>query len=81
MVWNALIIASLHSALLMMKTENMVQGFGLSFGLFYVSRVMYNCLVHYTGAIPAEYFSLQKRPKYKEYIARTNMFFPGPQKG
>ena len=32
--------------------------------------------VHKTGAIPSEYFSLKKRPLYKEYIETTSQFFP-----
>lgn len=41
---------------------------------------MYTTLVHYTGAVPSEHFSVQKRPEYKEYQRQTNMFFPGPVK-
>ena len=40
---------------------------------------MYNCLVVYTGAIPSEHFSLQKRPGYAKYQQEVNMFFPGPR--
>jgi len=42
--------------------------------------MMYKTLVYTTGAIPSEYFSLQKRPDYKEYQKTTNRFFPGPNK-
>jgi steroid 5-alpha reductase family enzyme len=38
--------------------------------------MMYITLVHLTGAIPAEYYSVQKRTEYKEYQEKTNMFFP-----
>ena len=41
---------------------------------------MYQCLVNYTGARPAEYYSMQKRPAYKKYQETVNMFFPGPRK-
>jgi steroid 5-alpha reductase family enzyme len=41
---------------------------------------MYYTLVHYTGARPAEYYSVQKRPEYRAYQETTNMFFPGPVK-
>jgi steroid 5-alpha reductase family enzyme len=37
---------------------------------------MYNTLLYYTGAIPSEYYSVQKRPDYKEYQEQTAMFFP-----
>ena len=41
---------------------------------------MYTTLVYYTGAVPSEFYTLQKRPNYKEYQDQTNMFFPGPKK-
>ena len=43
-----------------------------------LSYVMYQCLVHYTGAAPAEYYSLKSRPGYRSYQQRVNMFIPGP---
>jgi steroid 5-alpha reductase family enzyme len=39
---------------------------------------MYTTLVHYTGARPAEHYSVQKRPQYRAYQQVTNRFFPGP---
>lgn len=45
-------------------------------GLPYLSWVMYDFLVYQTGAEPAEYFSVQKRPYYKTYQKTTNQFFP-----
>jgi steroid 5-alpha reductase family enzyme len=41
---------------------------------------MYITLVYATGAIPSEYYSVQKRPGYKEYQKQTNLFFPGVKK-
>jgi steroid 5-alpha reductase family enzyme len=52
----------------------------LGLGLLSVSRFMYTTLVRYTGAVPAEFYSVQKRPEYKTYQETTNMFFPGPTK-
>ena len=54
--------------------------FGTLAWTFIASRMMYKTLVYTTGAIPSEYFSLQKRPDYKEYQKTTNRFFPGPNK-
>ena len=34
----------------------------MTVGLLFVVFAMYQCLVHYTGAKPAEHYSLQKRP-------------------
>ena len=49
----------------------------LTVGLCFVSRLMYVTLVHHTGAKPAEFYSLQKRPEYAVYQQETNIFFPG----
>ena len=35
---------------------------GLSGGLIFVVHAMYQCLVNYTGAVPAEFYSIKKRP-------------------
>ena len=51
-------------------------GWLFTLGLLQISRSMYICLTVWTGAVPAEYFSVKKRPAYKEYQATTNMFFP-----
>ena len=42
--------------------------------------MMYQCLVNYTGAKPAEYYTVQKRPDYANYQKMVNMFVPGPRK-
>ena len=47
-------------------------------GAVSISYVMYQCLVNYTGARPAEYYSSKSRPGYASYQARVNMFIPGP---
>jgi steroid 5-alpha reductase family enzyme len=39
--------------------------------------MMYLTLVYLTGAVPAEYFSVSKRPEYRAYQQSTNRFFPG----
>ena len=45
-----------------------------------VSYAMYTCLVTYTGAVPAEHYSREKREGYADYQTRVNMFFPGPSR-
>jgi steroid 5-alpha reductase family enzyme len=30
--------------------------------------------------VPAEYYSVQKRPGYRAYQETTNIFFPGPSR-
>jgi steroid 5-alpha reductase family enzyme len=76
-IWNALIIISIPSWFAMQSSESLIIWVLLGFGLLFVSLMMYNTLVYLTGAIPSEYYSLQKRPNYKSYTERVNMFFPG----
>ena len=80
MVWNGLIIASVPSWFALYGSESLVIWLLLGYGLVYASRMMYTTLVYYTGAVPAEYYSVQRRPDYKAYQATTNRFFPGPKK-
>ena len=80
MVWNGLIVAALPSWWALSGEMNILLWALLGFALVNVSRVMYTTLVYYTGAVPAEFYSKQKRPGYEAYQQTTNMFFPGPPK-
>ena len=80
MVWNGLIIASIPSWTILYEKESLIIWGLLGLGLLFISRLMYTTLVYYTGAIPSEYYSLQKRPGYKYYQESTNIFFPGPNR-
>lgn len=80
MVWNALVLASVPSWLGLAEREPLVIWLALGLGLLFVSRLMYLSLVYLTGAVPSEYYSLQKRPDYRAYTERVNMFFPGRPK-
>ena len=80
MVWNAMIISSLSSLIIAFSTDQQVVWTIICIGLFYISYIMYTTLVYYTGAVPSEFYTLQKRPNYKAYQEQTNMFFPGPKK-
>ena len=80
MVWNALVITSIPSWLELLSSEDFIVWLLLGAGLLFASRIMYATLVYYTGAVPSEHFSVQKRPEYEEYQRQTNMFFPGPIK-
>lgn len=77
MVWNALVIAAIPSWIRLISVEPVWLWILLGLGLLFVSRIMYLSLVYLTGAVPSEYYSLQKRPAYKDYQERVNMFFPG----
>jgi len=80
MVWNGLVIASIPSWLALYEKESLIIWVLLGAGLLFASRIMYTTLVFYTGAVPAEFYSVQKRPEYKTYQQTTNRFFPGPNK-
>jgi len=86
-VWVSLTLFSLPSLVAFWssssneeKKESSFVKWGVTIGWLAVPFFMYQCLVSYTGAIPAEFYSVQKRPEYKLYQATTNMFFPGPTK-
>ena len=80
MVWNGLIIVSIPSYIGLYRQESFIIFAFLGLSLIYTSRIMYLTLVYLTGAIPSEYYSVQKRPDYKAYQESTNMFFPGSKK-
>ena len=80
MVWNGLVIAAIPSWLALHDHESIVIWGLLGAGLLMASKMMYSTLVYHTGAVPAEYYSVQKRPEYKAYQETTNIFFPGPSK-
>ena len=73
MIWNGLIIASFSSLLV---NNSMIVFLSTTTSLLYITILMYQTLVFLTGAIPSEYYSLIKRPDYKNYKKTTNMFFP-----
>jgi steroid 5-alpha reductase family enzyme len=80
MVWNGLIIAAVPSLIALYEVEVSLIWTLLLLGLLYASKVMYTTLVYLTGAVPSEYYSVQKRPEYKQYQQTTRMFFPGKPK-
>jgi steroid 5-alpha reductase family enzyme len=80
LVWTAMVIASIPSWLALYTQIHLVTWLLLGAGLLFVSKIMYTTLVYYTGAVPAEYYSVKKRPGYKQYQMETNRFFPGPFK-
>jgi steroid 5-alpha reductase family enzyme len=80
MVWNALALASISSLHALSATAPMWQVQVLFLALIFLSHVMYTVLVYYSGAVPAEFYSLRKRPDYADYQRQTSMFFPRPPK-
>lgn len=76
MVWNALIIGALPALFALAASLPWWHSIALGLALIYLSYVMYVVLTHYSGAVPAEYYTVQKRPGYADYQRRTSMFFP-----
>lgn len=85
MVWLGLTISSLPSLIALFAEAPWIQSVLLAAGLAYLPYLMYQVLVHYSGAVPAEFYSRQKRPGYADYQRRVPRFFPwssadaGPQ--
>jgi|JI9StandDraft_1071089.scaffolds.fasta_scaffold01239_7 steroid 5-alpha reductase family enzyme len=80
MVWNFFILSSIPSLINLFSQDQFLYWGIITICLLYVSKIMYTTLVDYTGARPSEYYTVKKRPSYKEYQKTTNMFFPGPRK-
>ena len=76
MVWNAMLFLTLPSFIQYFSIQDSVLWWAMGVALMYTSRLMYNTLVYYTGAIPSEYYSVQKRLGYKDYQKQTAIFFP-----
>lgn len=76
LVWCGLAIASLPSLLAVFANAGVLIGSVYAVALAGAPAVMYFTLVYATGAKPAEYFSVKKRPGYAEYQRTTNIFFP-----
>lgn len=80
MQWNGLILVSLPAVAGQWPEASPLSGVLTLGGLVWVSWTMYHTLVHWTGAVPAEYFSSRRRPDYAAYQRTTNRFFPGPRR-
>jgi steroid 5-alpha reductase family enzyme len=82
--WLGLVVAacsSLHSVTVSLESPKSASSenitfWGLAVMLFYTLRMFYDCLVHWTGAGPAEHYSVQKRVVYREYQQSTRCFWP-----
>lgn len=72
--WSGLALAALPSAL--RHGSGALTRAGLVTMLALCSRFLYDCLMYWTGAEPAEHFSAKKRPEYKDYQCRVRVFWP-----
>lgn len=78
--WIALVALALPSFLAIQDKLPVMAVVVFALALGWVVYLMYSTLVYYTGAVPAEHYSRQKRPAYADYQARVNRFFPGSRK-
>lgn len=76
LVWTALVIATVPSWLALESNENVFVWLTMGIGALFASVMLYITLVYLTGAKPAEYYSVRKRPEYRAYQESTSMFFP-----
>jgi len=80
MCWTSFTISAIPSAMEWMQDDALGGGIVVRFGvflvLFYTVRGVYDCLVYWTGAEPAEARSVERRPLYKDYQRCTNVLFP-----
>jgi steroid 5-alpha reductase family enzyme len=79
--WHGLILVALPTLIAVAGDVAALAWAGFAAALVAISAGMYYVVVHYTGAIPAEYFSVQHRPGYRDYQRRVRRFVPGPSRG
>ena len=84
--WCAWVGLSLSAVPSLLNSDVLPQQGALVFrfyvvALIMVPRLLYDCLVHWTGAGPAEHFSAKKRATYREYQEKVRCFFPVPVPG
>jgi len=72
--WNGFIVMGIPSLIELNEPLWIKIGYGVA--LFMLSRIFYDCLNFWTGAEPAEHYSVQKRAVYKDYQRKTRMFWP-----
>jgi steroid 5-alpha reductase family enzyme len=71
--------ASVPSATVETKVNHGVSNMILYMALMLMVRLFYDCLVWWTGAAPAEYFScLKRKPSYQQYQCAVPCLFPFP---
>jgi steroid 5-alpha reductase family enzyme len=78
--WCAAVLLAVPSLVALYERTPLVPWLVVALGLLFLVRAIYTVMVHYSGAVPAEYYSVRKRPAYRQYQAEVNRFFPGPRK-
>lgn len=78
--WTAAVLLAAPSAVALYDRAPLASWIVTTVGLLFLVKAIYNVMVHYSGAVPAEHYSVQKRPGYRQYQAEVNRFFPGPRR-
>lgn len=78
--WLALVVLVVPTAVEFAHQAPAITTIVAETSLLSIVLMMYYTLAYHTGVIPAEYYSLRKRPAYADYQATVNRFFPGPRK-
>lgn len=78
LVWTGVAVAAVPSWLELRDVEPTMVWVALGLSCLLVPVVLYMTLVLITGAVPAEYYSVRKRPDYRRYQRTTSRFFPWP---
>lgn len=78
--WTAAVLLAVPSVVALYERAPIVSWVIVAVGLLFLVRAIYVVMVDYSGAVPAEHYSVLKRPGYRRYQAEVNRFFPGPRK-
>jgi steroid 5-alpha reductase family enzyme len=78
--WTAAVLLAVPSAVALYDRTPVVTWVIVLLGLLFLVRAIYTVMVFYSGAVPAEHYSVLKRPAYRQYQAEVNRFFPGPRR-
>jgi steroid 5-alpha reductase family enzyme len=78
--WCAAVLLAVPSTIALYDRIAFVPWLLIAVGLLFLVRAIYTVMVFYSGAVPAEHYSVLKRPAYAQYQAEVNRFFPGPRK-
>jgi len=78
--WCAAVLLAVPSVIALYDRIAFLPWLILAVGLLFLVRAIYTVMVYYSGAVPAEHYSVQKRPAYAAYQAEVNRFFPGPRR-
>lgn len=78
--WCAAVLLAVPSVIALWDRSPVVPWVITAVGLLFLVHAIYNVMVFYSGAVPAEHYSVLKRPAYRQYQAEVNRFFPGPRR-